>query len=310
MAISKDTYFQPLLEDIQRRVRPYFGRGKVADYIPALARVDPAKFAMVVAPVSGREAAVGDADEAFSIQSVSKVFTLSLAMEAVGERLYQRVGREPSGNAFNSLVQLEYERGIPRNPFINAGALVVADVLLSRFEDPKSLLLDHLRRLSGNPAIAFDPEVAESERQTGYRNRALANFLKSLGNLENDVDAVLDLYFHQCAIAMSARDLARAFLPFANRGVNPETGAPEHTVRHAKRINSLMMTCGMYDASGGFAYRVGLPGKSGVGGAIACVLPRRLAACVWSPELDETGSSLAGTAALALFTTRTGLSVF
>ena len=253
---------------------------------------------------------MGDADEPFSIQSVSKVFTLSLAMTAVGPRLFSRVGREPSGNAFNSLVQLEYEHGIPRNPFINAGALVVADTLLSRHDDPKTLILDHLSRLSGNPAVAYDPEVAESERETGFRNRALANFLKSLGNLENDVEAVLDLYFHQCAIAMSARDLARAFLPFANRGVNPETGAPEYAVRHAKRINSLMMTCGMYDASGGFAYRVGLPAKSGVGGAIACVLPRRLSACVWSPELDETGSSLAGTAALAIFTTRSGLSVF
>lgn len=304
------TDFQPLLEEIQRRVRPYFGRGKVADYIPALARGDPAKFAMVVLPLSGPDAAVGDADEPFSIQSVSKVFTLSLAMRAVGERLYERVGREPSGNPFNSLVQLEYERGVPRNPFINAGALVVADVLLSQYDDPKGALLDHLRRLSGNPDIAFDPEVAASERETGYRNAALANFLKASGNLENGIDAVLDLYFHQCAVAMSARDLARAFLPFANRGVNPTTGDLECAVRQTKRINSLMMTCGLYDAAGGFAYRVGLPAKSGVGGGIAGVLPRRFAFCVWSPELDETGSSLVGTAALSVFTTRTGLSVF
>ena len=301
---------QAILEEIEGEVKPLFGRGKVANYIPALARVPAESFAMAVAPVDGREFAVGQADTAFSIQSISKVFTLMLAMSQVGDALWERVGREPSGNPFNSLVQLEYERGIPRNPMINAGALVVVDILMAGTGNPKAAIRSYLRRLSGNPGVDYDPEVAASEEEHRFLNAALANFLKSHGNMRHEVEAVLDAYFHQCALAMSARDLARAVLVLANKGVSPASGEALLTPRQVKRINAVMLTCGLYDAVGNFAYRVGLPGKSGVGGGIVAVMPGELSLAVWAPELDPAGNSYVGTAALELFTTKTGLSIF
>lgn len=301
---------QAILEEIEGEVKPLFGRGKVANYIPALARVPAESFAMAVATVDGREFAVGQADTAFSIQSISKVFTLMLAMGQAGEALWERVGREPSGNPFNSLVQLEYERGIPRNPMINAGALVVVDILMAGTENPKEAIRSYLRRLSGNPGVDYDPEVAASEREHRFLNAALANFLKSHGNMRHEVEAVLDAYFHQCALAMSARDLARAFLVLANKGVSPASGEALLTPRQVKRVNAVLLTCGLYDAVGNFAFRVGLPGKSGVGGGIVAVMPGELSLAVWAPELDPAGNSYVGTAALELFTTKTGLSIF
>jgi glutaminase len=301
---------ETILEDIAEAVRPHFGKGHIADYIPALAAVPGDKFGMAVETVSGLSFAIGDADERFSIQSISKIFTLSLAMGFEGEALWRRVGREPSGNAFNSLVQLEYEKGIPRNPMINAGALVVCDVLLGHTEDTKQAVLDYLRVLSGDFDVEYDTVVAQSEAETGFVNRALANFLKGHGNLKHDVDAVLDAYFHQCSIAMSCRELARATLHLANRGFSPVLEETILTPEHAKRVNAIMLTCGLYDAVGEFAFRVGLPAKSGVGGGIVAVMPREYAVAVWSPELDPSGNSLVGGAALELLTTLTGRSVF
>lgn len=301
---------QPVLADIAAAVAPYLGKGKVADYIPALACVAPEKFGLVVAPIDGEAAAVGDADERFSVQSISKVFTLTLALKALGPKLWERLGREPSGNPFNSLVQLEYEHGIPRNAFINAGALVVLDALMGTCDDPKAVILDHVRRASGAPDIAFDEAVAASEAEWGYRNRALANFLKGFGNLHHDVDAVLDVYFHICALSMSCRELAQAFRHLANRGTDPASGAELANPRQTRRINSLMTTCGLYDAIGDFAYHVGIAAKSGVGGGIAGVVPGRFAVCVWSPGLDASHNSLAGMQALQIFTERTGCSIF
>jgi glutaminase len=302
--------YQKILEDILADVGPCIGDGRVADYIPALAAAPKERFGMALACVSGEEFGVGDADTRFSIQSISKVFTLTLALRALRGKLWERTGREPSGNPFNSLVQLEYEHGIPRNPFINAGALVVADCLLDAYADPKAAILRFVRETSGCDDIEFDREVAASEAAWGYRNRALANFLKSFGNLRNDVDAVLDVYFHHCALSMSCRELARSFQHLANGGMSPRTGESVTSPPQTKRINSLMLTCGLYDAVGDFAYRVGIPGKSGVGGGIAAVIPGRLAACVHSPGLDASGNSLAGTRALELFTARTGISIF
>jgi glutaminase len=299
-----------VLREIERQVRPYFGRGRVANYIPALARVPRDKFGLAVVTVAGEEHVIGAADERFSVQSISKVFAFTLAVNALGAKLWKRVGREASGNPFNSLVQLEYERGIPRNPFINAGALVVTDCVVSRYRPPKGAILGLARRLAGVADIDFDREVARSEREAGHRNAALAHFLKAHGNLDNDVDTVLDAYFHQCSIAMSCRELARAFLHLANRGIAPATGQPVVSKRDTKRINALMMTCGLYDAMGQFAYRVGIPAKSGVGGGIVGVIPGVLSLAVWSPELDPSGNSLVGTKALELFTTKTRMSVF
>lgn len=302
--------FDDVLARVAGEVAPLVGQGRVADYIPMLADVDASRFGMALATLDGRMVQIGDADAGFSIQSISKVFTLTLALESIGDALFRRVGREPSGSAFNSLVQLEQESGIPRNPLINAGALVVADVVLSGGGDARGRLLEFARQRSRNPSITMDPDVARSERDTGFRNAALANFIRSFDNLDNTVDAVLDFYFHQCALRMSCVDLARAFVYLANHGRCQHDHAMVISSERAKRINALMLTCGTYDAAGDFAFRVGLPAKSGVGGGIVAVVPGALALAVWSPGLDDHGNSLAGGAALDRFTAITGLSVF
>lgn len=302
--------YREILEQIREEVEPYIGLGYVANYIPELADIPKDKFGMAVRTIEGDLYSVGDSAEKFSIQSISKVFTLTLAMQLIGDELWKRVGREPSGNPFNSLVQLEYEEGIPRNPFINAGAHVVTDVLLSKYDDPKDKLIEFIRGLCGNREIDYDYSVAKSELSAGFLNISLANFLKSFDNLGNAPKDVLDLYFHQCSIAMSCEDLTCASLYLANGGKTPVTDKVITTPSQTKYINSLMMTCGTYDSVGDFAYRVGLPGKSGVAGGIIAIVPGKMSICVWSPGLNESGNSLAGTKALELFTTHTGISVF
>ena len=302
--------FQSILEDITAEIRPELGKhGKVASYIPALARVSPLQFGMALRTCEGEEASAGDCATPFSIQSMSKVFSLTLAMQrSEGDALWQRIGREPSGSPFNSLVQLETERGIPRNPFINAGAIAVADRLVSQ-GDAKGDLLALLSSLCGEP-IAADPEVAQSEADTGYRNTALANFMKGFGTLDNDVASVVDVYFQQCAIAMNCVQVARAAGYLCRDGAHPYGGPQVIQPAQARRINALMLTCGTYDAAGEFAFRIGLPCKSGVGGGIMAIVPDRLSLCVWSPALDKTGNSQLGRQALEMFVARTGLSVF
>ena len=287
------------------------GKGRVADYIPALERINPDQFGMAVCSVNGGEWVVGDSDVSFSIQSISKVFTLALALQSPGAAgVWDRVGREPSGTAFNSLVQLESERGMPRNPFINAGAIVITDVITTHFVSPVLQILGLVRRYADCEDIFIDEEVARSEEETGHRNAAIAHLLKSQGNLTAEVDDVLAAYYRQCSIAMTCRDVARAFLPLAAGGQHPMTGDTLMPALRAKRINSLLLTCGLYDGVGNFAFRVGIPAKSGVGGGIAAVIPGHFSICVWSPELDELGNSLAGTRALEVFANETNLSVF
>ncbi|GAA1551538.1 glutaminase [Streptomyces globosus] len=312
MAAAVDTGAQDLaglLERIAADVAPLIGSGTPAEYIPALAEVDPRHFGMAVADLDGNVHGVGDWRVPFSAQSITKVFALALALAEGGDSLWRRVGREPSGNPFNSLVQLEHENGIPRNPFINAGALVVTDRLQTLTGDASSELLEFLRAESGNPDVSFDAEVAASEHEHGDRNAALAHFMASYGNIDNPVPALLDHYFWQCSIAMSCADLARAGLFLARHGLRAD-GSRLLTRSEAKQVNAVMLTCGTYDAAGEFAYRVGLPGKSGVGGGIVAVVPGRCALAVWSPGLDSRGNSVAGVAALDRFTTLTGLSVF
>jgi glutaminase len=299
-----------ILEEIAEEVRPLLDQGQVADYIPMLAEVPRERFAMAVQTVEGGHFAVGSVGEAFSIQSVSKVYTLTMALRALGDPLWERVQREPSGDPFNSLVLLEHEQGIPRNPFINAGALVVSDMLLSAYENPRQELLRFVQARAGSLSVAPDAEVEASEKACGFRNAALANFLKSFDNLRNPVEEVLDFYYHQCSYAMTCTDLARSFLFLANGGLCPWSGERVLNPSATKRINALMLTCGTYDAVGDFVYRVGLPAKSGVGGGIAAVIPGRLAVAVWSPGLNEKGNSLAGTQALERFTTKTMMSIF
>ncbi|MER5810887.1 glutaminase [Streptomyces sp. NPDC002033] len=301
--------YAELLERIAADVAPLVGSGTPAEYIPALASVDPGQFGMALADLDGNVYGAGDWRTPFSAQSVTKVFALALALAEGGDSLWERVGREPSGNPFNSLVQLEYENGIPRNPFINAGALVVTDRLQTLTGDASSELLDFLRQESGNPEIGFDAEVAASEQEHGDRNAAVAHFMASYGNLDNPVPALLDHYFWQCSIEMSCGDLALAGRFLARHGLRAD-GSRLLTRSEAKQINAVMLTCGTYDAAGEFAYRVGLPGKSGVGGGIIAVVPGRCTLAVWSPGLDAQGNSVAGVAALDRFTTLTGLSIF
>ncbi|MFD7706306.1 glutaminase [Streptomyces sp. NPDC059785] len=301
--------FQPVLELIAGEIEETPGRGRSADYIPALAACDPRRFGMAVAELDGTVYGVGDWRQPFSTQSVTKVFTLALDLAREGDELWEHVGREPSGNPFNSLVQLEYENGIPRNPFINAGALVVTDRLQSRTGDAAGTLLAFLREESGNPRLGFDRDVAGSEAAHGDRNAALAHFMASYGNIGNPVPLLLEQYFLQCSIEASCADLALATGFLARHGVRAD-GTRLLSRSQAKQVNAVMLTCGTYDAAGDFAYRVGLPGKSGVGGGIVAVVPGRCTLCVWSPGLDERGNSVAGVAALDRFTTLTGLSVF
>lgn len=287
-------------------------RGEVATYIPELARVDPKAFGLVVIDADGNVAAGGDCDTPFSIQSVSKVFTLTLALGKAGDRLWRRVGREPSGSPFNSIVQLEFERGVPRNPFINAGAIAVTDMILSGHAPREALgeILRFVRFLADDPTISIDEAVAASEKRTGFRNAALANYMKSFGVLENPVDLTLGVYFHHCAIAMSCRQLAMAGRFLAQYGRHPSTGLPVVMAERARRINAIMLTCGHYDGSGEFAYRVGLPGKSGVGGGILAIAPGRGSIAAWSPGLDASGNSRLGQIALETLSKRLGWSIF
>jgi glutaminase len=303
---------QKLVDDALSDAEVYRGHGDVASYIPALAAVDPRKLGIAVAAKDGSTYVAGDADETFSIQSISKVFTLNLALDHVGAALWNHVGREPSGSPFNSIVQLEQEKGKPRNPLINAGAMVVSDKIIGdgTSDDAVAEILAFLQERSGHPSVAIDENVAISESKAGFLNRSLAYFVSAFGNLDNPVEEVLSLYFRQCAIAMSCRQLARAALYLAFDGVDPVSGETVTISSRARRINSLMLTCGHYDNSGDFAYRIGLPGKSGVGGGILTIVPGFGAVCVWSPGLNSAGTSLAGAVMLEKVVERTGWSVF
>lgn len=317
---------ESIIEILYNRYKECVGVGKVADYIPTLKLVDPNQYAISVATVDGEHYNIGDYKTQFSIQSISKVFTLAMLAPRLGNELWKYVGREPSGNSFNSLVQLEYEKGIPRNPFINAGALVITDRLLDyesvsdkevlmdgtvRREEAKREILEFVRELCGGcSSIDYDYETANAEMQTAERNYALAHFMKSFGNINNAIKDVIDLYCHHCSIKMNTEQLANAFLFLANGGINPLNGKEVVGKRSAKRINALMLTCGLYNESGDFAYRVGLPGKSGVGGGIVAVIPGKLSIAVWSPELNSNGNSHRGISTLEDFTTELGVSVF
>ena len=305
--------YQDILQEIEEEIQPLFKKGQVANYIPALAKINPKQFAMSIKLLDGTTYNIGNTNTKFSIQSISKVFTFTLALELYGRSLYKRVGHEPSGDPFNSLVQLEHEEGIPRNPFINAGAIVVCDSLISKANGDGNALADTLafiHSVSADSSVDINMSVADSEMQHGFRNASLAHLMKSFGNLNNDVETVLETYFQQCSVEMTPLQLSRAFLYLANSGTDPITNKQYLTPEQAKRVNALMLTCGHYDASGDFAFRVGLPGKSGVGGGIVAIIPGKMAIAVYSPGLNEFGNSLVGTKALELFTSLTGLSIF
>jgi len=302
--------YQSVINTICAQIQPLSKMGKQADYIPALALVNPDQFGLYLNLLDENQYMYGEYDTKFSIQSISKVFSLAIALGLEGKALWNRIGKEPSGSAFNSLVQLEYEHGIPRNPFINAGAIVVADILLSRLADPEAFFIRFVRELSGNESLDYSYEVAESEQGCSYLNASIAYLLKHHGNLENRVEDVLHFYCMMCSVEMSCKDLAKAFLPFAKSNEPFNYGGVELTTSRVKRINAIMQTCGFYDEAGEFSFLVGLPGKSGVGGGIVAIHPAKYSIAVWSPRLNGRGNSILGMKALELFTTMTSESIF
>ena len=304
------TDYQAIIDHIHSELLKHKNYGDVASYIPELACVDDEKFGVCLSTVKGERFVVGDWQDAFSIQSVVKVLLLSMAYSKLGGQLWQRVGVEPSGTPFNSLGTLEHDDGIPRNPFSNAGALVISDILIDLYEDPKQAVIELIRAVSGDPSVEFSPVIAASEKSVGFRNVALVNFLKSLGNINNDVDVVLDLYFDCCSILVNCEQLARTFMLFASQGRTLDGKLCLLNTSQTKRMNAIMLTCGFYDEAGDFAYQVGLPGKSGVGGGIVAVLPNHFSLAVWSPRLNDKGNSYRGLKFLEAFTTETGQSIF
>ncbi|MDY0121442.1 MAG: glutaminase [Sulfurimonas sp.] len=305
--------YQAILEEIQEEIQPFLSQGRVADYIPALAKIKKEQFGLSLTLFDGTNYSVGASETLFSIQSISKVFTFTLALKFFGPSLYKRIGHEPSGNPFNSLVQLEYEHGKPRNPFINAGAINITDALINYYgseEIAYAEVLEFIRSIADDSSIITDELVAQSEMDHGHRNLALANLMKSFNNLDNCPQRVVETYFRHCAVEMNTKMLSRAVLYLANHGEDPITNKVYISAQQAKRINAVMLTCGHYDASGDFAFHVGLPGKSGVGGGIVVVVPKKMGIAVFAPGLNEQGNSLVGTMALELFAQKTGLSIF
>ncbi len=302
--------YQQVLDEIWQEVASLPPEGEVASYIPELAKVNPNAFGAHLCDVSGGHYAIGESEKKFSIQSISKVFSLTLAISLAGDPIWKRVGVEPSGDPFNSMIQLEFEQGIPRNPLINAGALVICDYLIGQLKDPKADYLRFIQKIAGDDTISYNYSVAASEKQWGHRNAAMANLMKAFGNIHHDIEKVLDLYFHICAIEMSCRQLAKTFLLYTFHGKVPHTGEQLLTLSQAKRLNAIMQTCGFYDEAGEFSFRVGLPGKSGVGGGIAAIHPGEYSVAVWSPRLNPKGNSFLGMKVLELLTTKTGRSIF
>ena len=302
--------YEKIITRIYHQVQKLKPAGQVANYIPEISHIDPAKFGVYLAGLDQENFGIGDAEERFSIQSIAKVISLTMAFKKIGSKLWKRVGVEPSGTPFNSLVQLEYDKGIPRNPFINAGAIVVCDILVSEFENPKAELLQLIRLLSGKDDVDFNQSIAVSEKHVGYRNAALINLMKDFGNIKNDIDTVLEFYYCLCSIEMSCKELAKAFLFLANDGVDPNSGRQIVNMSKSKRINAIMQTCGFYDEAGEFSFKVGIPGKSGVGGGIVAVHPESFSIAVWSPALNARGNSYKGFRFLERFTTETRISIF
>jgi glutaminase len=302
--------FEEIIQDVYEKVNAAEDKGQVASYIPELKKVDPDKFGVYLSTIDGLTFGTGDCFDKFSIQSISKVLSLSLAYSILGEKIWERVGVEPSGTAFNSLVQLETDKGIPRNPFVNSGAHVISDILLSNLKNPKEDFLTFVRSITQNSEINYSSSIATSEKSVGYRNIALCNLVKSFGNIENEPSEVLDFYFNLCSLEMNCKDLSQLFLFLANDGKTIIGDKKVLTKSQSKRVNALMQTCGFYDESGEFSFKVGLPGKSGVGGGIVAIHPKQYTIAVWSPNLNDKGNSYKGMRFLEEFTTKTELSIF
>ncbi len=302
--------YKKIFTKITNELATFKDNGNVANYIPELSTINPNKFGIHLTTINDKHFNFGDANEKFSIQSISKVLSLAMAYNLEGEELWKRVDVEPSGTPFNSLIQLETDMGIPRNPLINAGALVISDILVSHFKNPKEEFIAFVRKISGISTIDYCSRIVESEKSTGYRNTALINLMKSFGNIKNDIDIVMDFYFNLCSIEMTCKELSQTFLFLATYGISPYTEERVLSKSKSKRINAIMQLCGFYDEAGEFSFKVGLPGKSGVGGGIVAIYPNKYCIAVWSPRLNKKGNSSKGIQFLELFTTETQTSIF
>nr|WP_274704126.1 glutaminase [Polaribacter marinus] len=302
--------FKEIIQETYQKVKNIDDNGQLASYIPELANVNSDNFGIHISTIDQINFGQGNCYDKFSIQSISKVLSLCLAYRILGEKIWDRIGVEPSGTAFNSLVQLEVDNGIPRNPFINAGAIVISDILLSNLKNPKEDFLAFVRNISNNSEINYSRKIAESEKSIGFRNVALCNFIKSFGNIDNEPSKVLDFYFDLCSLEMNCKELSELFLFLANNGNTIKNPNSILTKSQSKRVNALLQTCGFYDESGEFAFKVGLPGKSGVGGGIIAIHPNQYVIAVWSPKLNKKGNSYKGVKFLEEFTTKTQLSIF
>ena len=302
--------YQKIITEIYKSVEAEKDQGQVSTYIPELAKVDSKYFGVYLITTNYTEFGIGSCYQKFSIQSVAKVLSLTLAYKMLGEKIWERLGVEPSGTPFNSLVQLETDKGIPRNPFINAGALVICDILISELKKPLTDFLKFLRETSDNSELNYSERIAASEKAAGFRNIALCNFIKSFGNIKNHPDEVLDFYFHLCSIEMTCEELSKTYLYLANGGHRISDKYQVLNASQTKRVNAIMQTCGFYDESGEFTFKVGLPGKSGIGGGIIAIHPGKYSIAVWSPGLNEKGNSCKGMKFLEQLTTKTKSSIF
>jgi glutaminase len=304
--------YEVLLEQVLGDVSPYRGQGTVASYVPALAKADVRHAGIALMLGDGSVFSTGDAETPFSVQSISYVIALPLVLNHVKSALWNHVGREPAGVPLSSLAQLQLERGKPRNPLMNAGALVACDQFIGHrgVEAAADEFLDFVHLASGDQTIGIDESLAMSESRAGNLNRGIAYYLSAVGNLSNPVEDVLSLYYRQCSVVMTCRQLAATLLFLAFDGTDPRTSTEITTPSRARRTNALMLTAGHYDSSGEFAFRVGLPGKSSVSGAVVAVIPGVGVACAWSPGLNSGGCSLVGSLMLERLADRTGWSVF
>lgn len=303
---------QLLLNKLLEKNRSWTNHGKVADYIPGLSKMDPQKLGIVVVDTGGKTYRAGDYETKFTVQSMSKPIVLLLALMDNGEEVFKKVGKEPTGDAFNSIIRLEtLNPSKPLNPMINAGAIAVTSLIKGKTKEEKfQRILDLFRKISKNPNLDINKDVYLSEKKTGDRNRSIAYFLRDLGILKGDVEDILDLYFRQCSIEVSCEDIANMGMFLANQGIDRESGkviVPKHLTQIVK---TFMVTCGMYDASGEFAINVGIPSKSGVSGGIMCAVPNKMGIGVVGPALDLKGNSIAGVKLLEDLSKELRLSIF
>lgn len=300
---------QSLLDYLYQKYQP-LDDGEIATYIPELGNANPDDFGISLVTATGDVYEAGDSQRAFTIQSISKPFTFGLALKVLGrEYVFGYVDVEPSGDAFNS-IQLQNGTHRPFNPMINSGAITIAALLYHRFgNDAFDFLLERFGRAAGR-ALQIDNAVYESEARTGHRNRAIAHLLLNFGIVPSEVEPSLDLYFKQCSILVTSRDLAMMGASLANVGQNPVTGEQVFDIRCVKDMLSIMFTCGMYDYSGQWAYRVGVPAKSGVSGGVLAVVNRQIGIGVYSPRLDARGNSRRGVEVCAELAEEYGLHAF